>query len=151
MLIGFKLSPMRFVPRPSIKRSLCGLLAVLMSLQGVTVAASTFARDALIEAIPTVAAPVNEDMPCHEMTTDESDIAVQLQPQTVPDEDCDSDCCAPDHGCGMAYCMAGSCLPASVPAAQFVPYAAATTEAFPPPALGWATPARGPPLRPPIA
>lgn len=144
---------MRSRTRQSIKRSLCGLLVVLMSLQGMAVASGAFTQVAVTsEPVPVVVAPDDEDMPCHDMMmADESDAIVLPQADTAPDENCDGDCCGPDHGCGMAYCMAGSCLPASVSAAHHLLYAAAAANEFPPPALGRMTSAHGPPLRPPIA
>lgn len=143
---------MRSRTRQSIKRSLCGLLAILMSLQGMVVAGSAFARGAeTVDTASVVAATGDEDMPCHDMMAGESDAIALPQTDVVGDEDCDGDCCGPDHACGMAYCMAGSCLPASVSAAQHLLYTAAAANEFPPPALGRMTSAHGPPLRPPIA
>lgn len=143
---------MRSRTRQSIKRSLCGLLAVLMSLQGMAVASNTFAQVAgALEPVPAVVAADDEDMPCHDMMmADESDAIVLSQADTGPDENCDGDCCGPDHGCGMAYCMAGSFL--AVPGAEshLLPYLAMAANEFLPPALGRITPGHGPPLRPPI-
>ena len=143
---------MRSRTRQSIKRSLYGLLAVLMSLQGIAVASSAFAQAAVAEPVPVVVATDDEDMPCHDMMmADESDAIVLPQADTAPDENCDGDCCGPDHGCGMAYCMAGSCLAAPVAESHSLLHMAMATSEFPPPALGRITPGHGPPLRPPIA
>lgn len=143
---------MRSRTRQSIKRSLCGLLAVLMSLQGIAVASSTFAQAATAsEPVPVVVANDDEDMPCHDMMmADESDAVVLPQADAAPNENCDGDCCGPDHGCGMAYCMAGSFLAVPVSASHSLPPLAMAANEFLPPALGRITPGHGPPLRPPI-
>lgn len=140
---------MRSRARQSIRRSLCGLLAALMSLQGIAVAGNAFASvTPTIDTAP-LAATATDDMPCHDTMASEPDAPPQAD--ALAEEDCNGDCCGPDHGCGMAYCMAGSFLAVPVAESHSLPPLAMAANEFPPPALGRITSAHGPPLRPPIA
>lgn len=144
---------MRSRTRRSIKRSLCGLLAVLMSLHGIAVAGGVFAQAAPASEVAPVVATANAGtMPCADMMAVE--LMVDVPPQTaesVPSEDCDGDCCDQGHGCSMVFCLVGSCLPATLCATHGFPNALVVAGEFPPPALGTIASAQGPPLRPPIA